>query len=1321
MNMPENPQEERLDRTLKIRQQNVNKSLISQLDLLASLRRDDYDVCTIQEPYIDFNGKTRANRQWITVYPNTHSEHPDATRSVILVNTNLVTDTWKQIQLQHPDITAIEMTGEFGTLRIINVYNDCNNNSTLTHLSAYMRNRDHQRYTVGPLNTIWLGDFNRHHPLWDEERNAHLFTRDNLELTQLLLNMLGRHNMKMTLPAFMPTLKSHSTGNHTRVDNVFCSEGLVDNIVKCTTDDAARPVKTDHYPIVTQLNIQTTRTTSKARPNFRLADWPELISTLKTNLANLPPPTEIADTQSFDNVLKALNHAIQDAVKKHVPISRPCPYSKRWWSTDLASEKKKTQQLGGRAKYQRTNPNHPIHEEYRRQRNRYSEKIRQAKAEHWVEWLEGLDETSIWQASKLVMAPPTDAGRTRIPILQVKDPVTKRTIREASNNADKGQLFYETFFPLTNPELTPPPEEYRYPPPRWTFQNIADEQIHRAIKKMKPHKASRSGTVTNSVLLRAREFLVPYLGPLFRATNTLKYYPQEWSLTETLILKKPGKPDYTIPSAWRPIVLSDGLARLLNSCQAEEMITMCEKHNILPANHFGARPGRTTTDSIHLLTKTVKDAWRKGQVASTLFLDVKSAFPSVDIDRLIHNMRRRGIPKEHTEWIKRRLNNRRTTLAFDDYQTEAFIVLNGLDQGDPHSGVSYLIYNADLLKIPDLKAGECVLLFVDNAAVVVTGKDFAETHEKLRNIMNRTNGIFEWAKIHNCEFGVEKFQLLDITKKLVPNPINPKKKILTLRKALVLGNQRIPSKETARFLGVIVDNKLNWKGQCAAALAKGQDWIIHFSRIARASRGVHAKYLQQLYLSIAIPRMLYAADIFLTPQQNVGKKTKDGKIKQAILNKLASVQRRAAIMITGAMKTTATDITEVMANLMPFPLLVDKYRHRAAVRLAMLPPMHALHKPIKNAASKLVKRHPTPLHDLMHRYNIQPQNIETIKAIRHETRWKTGVTTEIIPDVDKAITDIVQEHPDVNVFTDGSGMEGKVGAGAVLYRNGRLKTKLRHQLGSIRHHTVYEGEGVGVLLGIRMISNEWGIRSANIYIDNQASITAISLTKPNPGHYIFDAVQDGITALRKKHSGIKIKVKWVPGHKGVEGNEKADEQAKKAITEGSSDPNSLPRLLKKRLPHSKSALIQGHGERLKKRTQKLWKSSQRYERMKKTDPAAPSAKYINLITPLPRKLASILSQLRTGHAPLAKHLHRIGKVDSPICPACQQYEETVQHFMLHCQAHHAARQKLRNSMGGRDVNLTKLFTMAETLRALFIYVAETGRWHSTFGDLPMLE
>ena len=56
--------------------------------------------------------------------------------------------------------------------------------------------------------------------------------------------------------------------------------------------------------------------------------------------------------------------------------------------------------------------------------------------------------------------------------------------------------------------------------------------------------------------------------------------------------------------------------------------------------------------------------------------------------------------------------------------------------------------------------------------------------------------------------------------------------------------------------------------------------------------------------------------------------------------------------------------------------------------------------------------------------------------------------------------------------------------------------------------------------------------------------------------------------------------------------------------------------------------------------------------------------------------------------------------------------------MLHCPAHQAARQTLRDSTGGRNIDITKLFTSPKTLRALFKYVAETGCFHNTFGDLP---
>jgi len=70
------------------------------------------------------------------------------------------------------------------------------------------------------------------------------------------------------------------------------------------------------------------------------------------------------------------------------------------------------------------------------------------------------------------MSQATDAGKSRILTLQIKDPVMKQVIREATDNMAKGQIFYETFFPLRNLATTPVPQDFQYPPPRWKFQNI---------------------------------------------------------------------------------------------------------------------------------------------------------------------------------------------------------------------------------------------------------------------------------------------------------------------------------------------------------------------------------------------------------------------------------------------------------------------------------------------------------------------------------------------------------------------------------------------------------------------------------------------------------------------------------------------------------------------------------------------------------------------------------------------------------------------------------------------------------------------------------
>ena len=76
----------------------------------------------------------------------------------------------------------------------------------------------------------------------------------------------------------------------------------------------------------------------------------------------------------------------------------------------------------------------------------------------------------------------------------------------------------------------------------------------------------------------------------------------------------------------------------------EDLVHLSKIHKTLLDSHFGCHLGRTTSDSIHYVSKFVKDVRRKGKVASALFLDIKSAFPSVIMDQLVDNMRWQGVP-----------------------------------------------------------------------------------------------------------------------------------------------------------------------------------------------------------------------------------------------------------------------------------------------------------------------------------------------------------------------------------------------------------------------------------------------------------------------------------------------------------------------------------------------------------------------------------------------------------------------------------------------------------------------------------------------------
>ena len=207
---------------LHIWQQNLNKLEKTHYNLINMLLHKNWDILALQEPYIDKLGNTKANFQWHIVYPMSHLASDVTCRSVILVNVMLDVNRWTQIPVADTNnISAIQLQTSKGRVTIFNVYNNCLHSRTLKVLChSVQANRDK---ILGQNNDsmIWCGDFNRHHTMWDEERNHHLFTASATVEAQILISLLADFNMVMVLPQGIPMLQAMSTKNWTRVYNVF--------------------------------------------------------------------------------------------------------------------------------------------------------------------------------------------------------------------------------------------------------------------------------------------------------------------------------------------------------------------------------------------------------------------------------------------------------------------------------------------------------------------------------------------------------------------------------------------------------------------------------------------------------------------------------------------------------------------------------------------------------------------------------------------------------------------------------------------------------------------------------------------------------------------------------------------------------------------------------------------------------------------------------------------------------------------------------------------------------------------------------------------
>lgn len=256
------------------------------------------------------------------------------------------------------------------------------------------------------------------------------------------------------------------------------------------------------------------------------------------------------------------------------------------------------------------------------------------------------------------------------------------------------------------------------------------------------------------------------------------------------MIPKPGKPPEAVAS-YRPISLLPILSKLFEKLLLKRLKPELDKLNTIPEHQFGFRENHATTEQVHRIVEIINNAFEKKRYCSAAFLDVTQAFDKVWHHGLLYKIKSK-LPAPYYQVLKSYLANRYFIIKHQNEVTSLCPVQAGVPQGSVLGPVLYLLYTADIPTTPFTYTAT----FADDTAVIATSEIPRFASEKLQNALHN---IQLWLKKWRIKVNESKSQHVTFTLKKETCP------------SVFLNDHQLPQSDTAKYLGIHLDRRLNWK------------------------------------------------------------------------------------------------------------------------------------------------------------------------------------------------------------------------------------------------------------------------------------------------------------------------------------------------------------------------------------------------------------------------------------------------------------------------------------------------------------------------------
>ncbi|APA09338.1 hypothetical protein sscle_05g041080 [Sclerotinia sclerotiorum 1980 UF-70] len=434
--------------------------------------------------------------------------------------------------------------------------------------------------------------------------------------------------------------------------------------------------------------------------------------------------------------------------------------------------------------------------------------------------------------------------------------------------------------------------------------------------------------------------------------------------------------------------------------------------------------------------------------------------------------------------------------------------------------------------------------YADDVAILAASKSLTDN---VKRITSRVDEILKWGTSEGITFEPGKSELIHFSKHKIDQDPNTTP---TVNIGNLIIKELNNGRPYLRWLGILFDKKLSFKWHVRELVAKAMTVAKALKSLGNSMRGVPANLLRQAAEVCVLKKAYYGAETWWPGRTRPGKEHRTNNGVDNHINLLAKVMLECARAILPVWRTTNTATLYRESGLRPPEIELDNIALTATVRTRRLDPYHPLawrSEWIQENPNSFKSRYARRIASLRPSEQINPlaapkwtesETREEVLDRIHGPKNRTKSTTAV--DFNNFYNLLPRD--DIVIFSDGSKQaNGSTGYGFVEYQNNYKICEGSFALEKMKE--VYNTKAIAALEGLRAAIVSIEARIATdiwICLDNIEVATRLLSNSIGSSQKIFTSFRQ----LASSWLNGTVRIRWVPGHKDIAGNEAANKVIK---------------------------------------------------------------------------------------------------------------------------------------------------------------------------------